>query len=549
MTVIAAQEKLADRSRPLFSDSAVHFALFSLLLVVVAVAVYWPVHTHPFMPADDNFYVVDNVHVHAGLRWSTVKWAFTATDMVNWIPLTWLAHAADYEVFGSEPAGHHLVNVLLHALAVVLLFWTMKRATGFLGRSFMVAALFALHPINVESVAWVAELKTMLSMIFLLLTLDCYRRYAANPGFGRYSLVALFYSLGLMAKSQIIMLPFVLLLWDYWPLQRMFAVDSAVVEGTNALPPKPARSFLFLVKEKVPLFALALLDAAITLHVQGAARASRWNYTLSIRTANALVAYVRYLAKAFWPQWLSIRYSHPGNALPVWQIAGAAALLLAITILVLSTRHRRYLLVGWLWFLVSLLPMSGIIDFGDQAMADRYAYQPLCGLFIIVCWSVAEWFEQRHVSVALLAGISAAILGALTALTYRQVNYWRDDLTLWSHALQVSADNPFTESRVAFDLIGNGRTAEGMQHLARVVSLNPHDAKTSLILAFYEHQHGDLRTALDYYQRVLDSPATSPAERRQVLINMGHIYGDLGDSERARQYFHAAANVTLGAVQ
>ncbi len=549
MAVIAAQDELADRSRPLFKESTAHFAILSLLLVSATVAVYWPVHTHPFMPADDNFYVVDNVHVHGGLRWSTVKWAFTATDMVNWIPLTWLAHAADFQLFGSEPAGHHIVNVWLHALAAVLLLWTLKQATGFLGRSFMVAALFALHPINVEPVAWVAELKTMLSMIFLLLTMDCYRRYAANPGVGRYLLVALFYSLGLMAKSQIIMLPFVLLLWDYWPLQRMFAKGSAVVEGTNGLPPKPARSFLFLVREKVPLFVIALLDAAITLHVQGAARTSYWSYTLSIRTANALVAYVRYLAKAFWPQWLSIYYPHPGNTLPVWQIAGAAALLFAITVLVLSTRRHRYLLVGWLWFLVSLLPMSGIIDFGDQAMADRYAYQPLCGLFIMVCWSAAEWCEQRHVSVAVLAGISAAILGALTVLTYRQVNYWRDDLTLWSHALQVSADNPFTEGRVAFDLIGNGRTAEGMQHLAKVVSLNPHDTRDSLTLAFYEHQHGNLRPALDYYQRVLDSPAASPAERRQVLINMGHIYGDLGDPERARQYFHAAANAAPGAVQ
>jgi tetratricopeptide (TPR) repeat protein len=545
MAALARQPKSAGSSTThvVLADSPARFLLLSFALIVAILAVYWPVHTHPFMPADDNFYVADNVYVHQGLRWSAVKWAFTTTEMVNWIPLTWLAHAADYQMFGADPAGHHIVNVLLHALAAWLLFWTLRRATGFIGRSFMVAALFALHPINVEPVAWVAELKTMLSMIFLLLALDGYRWYAAKPGIGRYSLVALFYALGLMAKSQIIMLPFVLLLWDYWPLQRMFPASSEVVEGTNELQPMPAKSFLGLVAEKIPLFVLAILDAVVTLYVQGSVHPGNWKYSHAVRLENAIVAYVRYLGKAFWPQWLSIYYPHPGDTLAVWQIAGAAALLVAITILVLLARSRRYLLVGWFWFAISLVPMSGVVHFGDQAMADRYAYQPLCGIFLLICWSAADWSERRRFPVAVLAGVSVAILLALTALTYRQVNYWRDDITLWSHALQASPDNVYTEQRLTADFLAVGRREEAMQHLARAVSFDPSDAYGNLTLAFYEHEQGNLQPALDYYRQAIRAPSLLSADKRQAMVNMGHIYEKLGDAGRARQYFEAAANI------
>ncbi len=545
MATAAPQRKLtgSSNSRTALADLPARFLLLSLALIVATLAVYWPVHTHPYMPADDNFYVVDNVHIHEGLHWSTVIWAFTAMNMVNWIPLTWLAHAADYQLFGINPAGHHVVNVLLHALAAWLLFWTLKRATGFLGRSYMVAALFALHPLNVEPVAWVAELKTMLSMIFFLLTLDCYRWYSVKPGRGRYCLVALLYALGLMAKSQIIMLPLVLLLWDYWPLQRMFPAKSGVVEGTNELAPTPAKNFVGLVTEKIPLFVLAILDAAVTLKVQGSAHPEHWPYSHAVRLENAIVAYVRYIGKAFWPQWLSITYPHPGNTLPVWQIAGAAVLLLAITMLVLWAKSQRYLLVGWFWFLISLFPMSGVVHFGDQAMADRYAYQPLCGIFLLVCWSAAEFSERRRFPVALLAGISVAILTVLAALTYRQANYWRDDLTLWSHALEAVPDNVAIEQRIIGDLMANGRRAEATEHLARAVSLDPGGAYGDLALAFYEHEQGDLQRALVYYHQAVRSPRLALADKRQALVNMGHIYSNLGDSERARQCYEAAGNL------
>lgn len=542
--VAAARQKLLGslRSRWLLGDSPAHFALLSLLLVVAIVEVYWPVHTHGYVGGDDYFYVVDNVHMHHGMDWTTVKWAFTARDMVNWIPLTWLSHAADYSFFGADPAGHHVVNLLLHALAAVLLFWTLKRATGFLGRSFMVAALFALHPINVEPVAWVAELKTVLSMIFFVLALAAYRWYASQPDIARYFVVALLYGCGLMAKSQVIMLPLLLLLWDYWPLQRMFPAGSEVVAGTNSLPPLPARDFLWLVIEKVPLFVLALLDAAVTLHVQGVAHPRNWAFTFPIRTANAIIAYARYVGKALWPQSLGLSYPHLGNTFAAWQVIGASAVLLAITALVLLARRRRYLAVGWLWFLISLLPMSGIVPFGDQAMQDRYAYQSFCGFFLMVCWSAADW-GRGHLPSPILVGVSTAILIVLTLLTYRQVNYWGDDLVLCTHALEVAPNSPWAEDCVGGVLIRRGRTAEALKHFARAISLDPDDPYGNLQLAFHEHQYGDMQKAISYYERVLRTPRSNPEERWRSLINMGHVYGNLGDLERARQCFEAAAKI------
>ncbi|MGA2370691.1 MAG: tetratricopeptide repeat protein [Candidatus Korobacteraceae bacterium] len=527
----------------LLADSPAHFALLNMLLVVAIVGIYWPVHTHGYMQTDDYFYVVDNVHIHHGLDWPTVKWAFTATDMVNWIPVTWLSHAVDYRLFGADPTGHHLMNVVFHALAAVLLFWTLKHATGYLGRSFMVAALFALHPINVEAVAWVAERKTMLSTIFLVLALSAYRWYALQPSTQRYSLVTLLYVLGLMAKSQIIMLPFLLLLWDYWPLQRMFPATSGTVEGTNSFAPLQARSFAALVNEKLPLFLLGLTDAIVTLHVQGAAQPEYWPYTLSTRMSNAVVAYARYIGKALWPQWLAVFYPHPGTSLMAWQVTGALAVLSGITVLVLCARRHRYLRVGWLWFLISLVPMSGIVHFGTQAMADRYAYLPLCGIFIMICWGVAEWSRQRHLPAALLAGGSMVLLASLAALTYRQVNFWSDDLTLWSHSLEVATDNTAAEVRVGGDLLQRGRDAEALQHFTRGLSLDPADPLGNLGLAFYEQKHSDLRSALEHYQRVLQAPEVKQDAKRLALINMGRIYDKFGDSERARQCFEAAARI------
>src|SRR5208283_139511 len=386
--------------------------LLSLLLIIATVALYYPTDDHPFANFDDNLYVTENVHVTAGLHRETVKWAFTTFDQGNWHPLTLLSHAADCQFFQLNPTGHHGTNLALHVLNVLLLFWVLQQATGYIGRSAMVAALFALHAINVETVVWISERKNLLSMTFFLLALGAYRRYALKPEIGRYALVALLYALGLMAKPQVITLPCVLLLWDYWPLRRMFATRQELsAAGTTA--GMPAKTLSWLVVEKLPLFALSAASAVITIKAQQAGHAMRL-YPRSIRLENAIVSYASYVKKAFWPMDLSPMYPHPGDSLAKWQVFAAVLFLLASSALIAAEwRRRSYLMVGWLWFVGTLVPMIGLVQVGVQAMADRYAYLPLVGLFIMVCWAVADWVDRRHISTAWLVSASTAALLAL----------------------------------------------------------------------------------------------------------------------------------------
>src|SRR5208337_1053512 len=346
--------------------------VLALLLIVATVALYFPVKRYSFITFDDRDYVTRNYQIQSGLDWDTVQWSFTTFYSSNWHPLTWLSHALDYQLFRLNAAGHHETNILFHALNAGLLFWVLWRATGYAGRSFMVAALFALHPINVESVAWISERKNVLSMFFFLLALGAYRWYAQSAPqlvvphpshrrweggkIGRYLLVVFLYALGLMAKPQVITFPCVLLLWDYWPLQRMFAPADGP-DGTTSDVVIPARSFLWLLMEKLPLFALSAADAVLTVKAQGSSGALNGIFTsfpLPIRVENAIVSYAKYLGKAVWPSNLAIYYPHSESWLNRWQVGGAALLLVVISVLVIAGRHRRYFLVGWFWFLGTL---------------------------------------------------------------------------------------------------------------------------------------------------------------------------------------------------
>ena len=464
--------------------------VFSLLLIVLTIALYYPVKSHPFVNYDDNVYVTENLHVQSGLSWETVSWAFTTYDAGNWHPLTWLSHALDVELYDLNPGGHHQSSLLLHIANALLLFWVLQRATGFAGRSFVVAALFAVHPINVESVVWVSERKSVLSMLFFLLALGAYRWYVSKPGVGRYAVVAVMFALGLMAKPQIITLPLVLLLWDYWPLQRMsFASDPAPVvsEGTTSFPVKSVRK---LVEEKIPLLAIAAASAAITMKAQRAAGAvvALGMYPLSVRLSNAIVSYVRYLAKAVWPVHLAPMYPHPGNSLPAWQVFGALSILLVISIWAIERRRRRYLLVGWFWFLGTLIPMIGLVQVGRQAMADRYAYLPLLGVFIMVCWAVADWGTENHVSAAVLPAVSVVILLALTVIARRQIDYWADNVTLWTHTVEVTAPNYVAHRRP-------GWSADGEKSIGRSHPALPRSGRDSPHRSHQQLQHRLLRPA------------------------------------------------------
>ena len=408
----------------------------------------------------------------------------------------------------------------------------------------MVAGLFALHPINVESVVWIAERKNLLSMFFFLLALGAYRWYAREPRIARYAVVALLFALGLMSKPQVITFPCVLLLWDYWPLRRMFAAAEGP-SPADALPaPCPARSFPWLVAEKLPLFALAAASAIITTAAQrvGGAIVSLRKFPFSIRLENAIVCYVRYLGKAFWPTRLSLIYPHPGVSLKTSVVLAALALLLAVTAVVIRERRRRYLLVGWFWFLGTLVPMIGLVQVGYEAMADRYAYLSFVGLFLMTCWGVADWYRRQHWPPALLSIASITVLLAIMAVAHRQIGYWKDNVTLWSHVAQTVGPNSLTENRLGNALLKQGQTEPAMEHYYRAAALTPSDYDSNLQIAFYEHQHRNLPEAISHYQKVLAS--TPDADTKiKVLTNMGYAYRDLGDSEHAQECFEAASRL------
>ncbi len=516
------------------------FAL-ALLLIVATVALYHSVKRYPFVTFDDRDYVVRNFQIQSGLDWDTVQWAFTTFYSSNWHPLTWLSHALDYQLFKLNPSGHHDTNVLFHALNAALLFWVLWRATGYAGRSFMVAALFALHPINVESVAWVSERKNVLSMFFFLLALGAYRWYALKPRIDRYLAVASLYALGLMAKPQIVTFPCVLLLWDYWPLHRMFAPtdDSS---GRLRATDLPAKSLSWLIIEKLPLFALSAASALLTLKAQasvGALNGVFTSYPLSIRLENAVVSYVRYIGKAVWPAHLAVYYPHPEILLNPWPVACAAVLLLTITALVIVGRRRRYFLVGWLWFLGTLIPMIGLVQVGAQAMADRYAYLSFIGLFLMICWGVADfqpatrrpdsaWTQEGHTSSAWLAVACFAMLLALTAVAHQQLWYWRDSLALWEHAAATTPNNWMAEDMLGGVTLELGKPDQALAHYYRALALKQDDPISNINIGNWNLYSGKPREAIEYYQRVLRSPRSPEVLRTKATEGLERAYRELG---------------------
>jgi len=517
----------------LFTDSRIRTALLSLLLVLITVGLYAPVHNHPFFNVDDYFDVVENTHIHHGLNWQTIRWSFAAFDMANWIPLSWLSHALDYQLFGANPAGHHDMNVFFHTLDAMLLFWVLKRATGYTGRSFMVAMLFAVHPMNVEAVAWIAERRSVLCTLFFVLALGTYQWYARNPTEKRYRAVALLFLLGLLAKPQVITLPFVLLLWDYWPLQRMFPNEP------SSSPPYelyPKQTFVQLVKEKVPLLYLCIADAAFTIYAQRSVRPGLMP-PLSARLKNAVFSYWLYLRKFFWPAGMAPELPHLGAWLTVWQVLGALTLLLAITAVVLMARRYRYLPVGWFWFVGMMVPMIGILQAGRQGMADRFGYQPYIGLFIVVCWGVSDWAAKRQISVAWLAAASTVALLALVMVTHRQIGYWADDLTLWEHAAATVPNHWVADANIGLQLVERGHTDQAMPYFYRASALGPDEGYSNMFIGYEEQKQGHLAEAVSRYQHALHDYNLSVRDLVQIYRNMAVAYRDMGDLAKANECY------------
>jgi len=541
---LSPRESLAANWPQLFSPASQLQIALCLFLFLSTFLVYARVTTNGFINFDDEHYITSNEHVRAGLSWNTLIWAFSTqqeAQEANWHPLTWISHALDCELFGLDPIGHHLMNVAFHALNAVLLFLLLQRATGFPWRSLMVAALFALHPVNVESVAWVAERKNLLSMFFFLLAIAAYGWYVTRPDAKRYALLALLFAWALMAKPQVITLPFVFFLLDYWPLDRLWPSPSADVRPDWIASLRP-RTFPQLVLEKLPLLLLSAMSAVLTVRAQraGGAVRSETLYSLPVRLSNALVAYLRYLGKAVWPSHLSVMYPRPGKIFPAWQLLLAAFVLLTITAAVVAARRRRYLPVGWFWFLGMLVPMIGLIQVGDQAIADRYAYNPFIGLFVMLSWGIGEWADRKAISIQTAALAAGAVLIAFSALTFHQLYFWHDSITLWTRAITMTDGRSATaEDELAEALVSAGRREEAVPHFRAATEINPLDPIGQLSLGYEAMNQGNAAEALSRFQKVLEAQpdASVLAYARRGSAS---IYRHRGDNLRAAENYRAA---------
>jgi Flp pilus assembly protein TadD/4-amino-4-deoxy-L-arabinose transferase-like glycosyltransferase len=500
--------------------------LICLLLAIVTAVVYWQIGQHQFINLDDDVYVYENPAVQAGLTARGFWWAFTTFTAANWHPLTWLSHMLDAQLFGLNAGSHLRTNLLLHILNSLLLFVALRRMTGHVWRSAMVAALFALHPLHVESVAWVSERKDVLSAFFWMLTLWAYASYREQTkSAGRCLLVVAALALGLMAKPMLVTLPFVLLLLDYWPLKRLRWQPSD--GGLKALL---AQAWP-LVREKLPLFALVAASSIVTYFAQqyGGAVKPLTRFPLSLRLSNTLVAYASYLGKMLWPGSLAVYYPYALSR-PAWQTVAAALLLVGITTLaVYAARRRGYMLTGWLWFLGTLVPVIGLVQVGEQALADRYTYVPLIGVFLMLVWAVADALANwrfRRVAASVAAGV---LLTALCVLTWRQAARWRDNLTLYEHTLNVTSNNYVINNNLGFALSKAGRRAEGIERLNEALRIKPDffEAHNSLGAALTEEKR--YAEALKHFE---EAARLQPGVAK-VHSNMGAALGSMNRLDEA----------------
>ncbi len=476
--------------------------LICLALASATFAVYWQVHNNDFIDFDDDIYVAANTNIQKGLTAEAVKWAFTTNQAYNWHPVTWLSHIMDYSCFGQNPAGHHLVNLGFHVANTLLLFIVLLRMTNALWRSALVAALFALHPLHVESVAWISERKDVLSTFFWLLTIWFYIRYTRRPKFSTYIPVMVVLAVGLMAKQMLVTLPLVLLLLDYWPLDRF--ADSQNERKKKITSGK--QTFLRCLAEKLPLLVLSFIACVIVLYVQSGAALVRGTGQMPIvnRFGNAILAYVDYIAKMFYPVHLGILYPYPLVSPPFWKIAAGGLILLSVTFAAFRfSRGRQWLVVGWLWFVGTLVPVIGIVQVGLQAMAERYTYVPLIGLFIIISWGAAELFEKVRYGKAVLAVSAGVILLSLSVLTYKQVSRWKDSITLFGHTAAVIQDNDIMHFNLGRLLLARGDIDGAISHWTEAVRIKSDQPTIHKYLAELFIQRGDIEKAIKEYREAL----------------------------------------------
>ena len=546
--------------------------LVSLVLCVLASLAWWPVTRCGFVSLDDSVYVTENVPVRAGLTLGGVAWAFGTTQSANWHPLTWLSHMLDAQLYDLRPTGHHLTNLLLHLASTLLLFLFLNQMTGAIWRSALVSGLFALHPLHVESVAWISERKDVLSAFFLMLTLWAYGGYATvqslkskvqsqEPPSGYtqhaarftfhvsrftphassfYLLSLLFFALGLMSKPMLVTLPFVLLLLDYWPLGRMQNAESRITFHASRFTHHVSRTCLLrLFAEKVPFFALALAAGLLTVRAQhiGGAITSLEQLPLGSRLANVPVACLAYLGKTFWPANLCVFY--PYVAVPAWQVVTSVLVLVFLTVACLwQARSRPGLVVGWFWFCVMLLPVIGLVQVGWQALADRYTYLPLIGLFIMLAWGVAD-LGRRSIIWRVGATLGATVLlGGCLAATRLQLRHWQDSVTLFNHALEVTTGNWLAHNNLGTALADQGEVDEGGEHFRAALQINPgyDDARSNFSRYLAERgKRDEAKAQLEALLRGSPNHARAHRNLGYVLLAEGNMAEGVAQYALARQ--------------
>lgn len=512
---------------------------FIAFLITLISAIYWQVINHDFINFDDAAYVTDNTLVKQGITPKGIREAFTTTQACNWHPITWISHMLDMKLFGMTPGMHHLMNLILHILNTLLLFLILQQMTGTIWKSAAVATLFAIHPLHVESVAWIAERKDVLSTFFWMLTMAGYIRYVRNKSLKAYSLMLFFYIIGLLSKPMLVTLPFAFLLLDFWPLKRW--VRSHEEATINKIPEYSSSSKTYetvltkLIIEKMPLFLLSLTSCFITLYVQRGAITSL-NLNLITRISNAVNSYVMYLVKTIWPFDLTFFYPfyyiHPVRAI----LCATILCFISVYVLIMAKKFP-YFFVGWFWYLGTLVPVIGIVQIGGQSMADRYTYIPLIGIFIMAVWGFADLIERLRLSRAIVWVFSAIVFILLSARTLDQIGLWKDSETICRHALKINSDNYIAhcdlaialkkkgdidgavihyketlrlnpENCIAHNNLGAllseiGKTDEGIQHFQTALKINPHLADTYYNLGMVYYQKGDYPKALEYFQKTL----------------------------------------------
>jgi len=520
--------------------------LLIVFLVIVTVAVFWQSTDHEFLTYDDDLYVTDNLHVKTGLTYENTLWAFTTMEASNWHPVTWLSHILDCQIHGLNPKGHHLTNVLFHIANTLLLWYLLFSATRNYWQSMFVAALFALHPLHVESVAWIAERKDVLSTFFMFATLTLYTRYAKNPRPLLYILTLLLYASGLMSKPMLVTLPFVMLLWDFWPLGRLRLetrlkgnIAHSTFDGTST----PLR----LILEKLPFFAFSLLSSVVTYYAQahGGSVAGMQAVPLTFRVVNALVSYTKYIGNMLWPSNLAVLYPLPPT-LTLVQGTISALILTGITLVVYRrARMNPFLLMGWLWYVGTLVPVIGLVQVGQQAMADRYTYIPLIGLFIMISWGVPalihKWPDRRSVitAVALLALAGSALC------TWIQLSYWKNDVTLFGRAVQVGKNDYIAQMNLGTAFFKTGNIEAAIKHYYNALPLRPENDKLYYNLGLALGVQGNLNESITYLTKaVIINPKFAEAQ-----YNLGVALVRSGRLDEGIRHFSEALQADPGLVE